>query len=73
MKPRTLIGIFLIAIGIVSFAYHGITYKSREKIVDIGSVQVTVEKTKTFPLPLIIGAVALVGGIVLLVGNKKGD
>ena len=72
MKPRTLIGIFLIAIGIVAFAYQGITYKSREKIVDIGSVQVTAEKTKTFPLPPIVGAVALVGGIVLLVMDKRG-
>ncbi len=73
MKPRTLIGIVLIAIGIVAFAYHGITYKSREKIVDIGSVQVTAEKTKTFPLPPIVGAVALVGGIVLLVTDRKGN
>ena len=72
MKPRTLIGIFLIAIGIVAFAYHGITYKTREKIVDIGSVQVTAEKTKTFPLPPIVGAVAVVGGIVLLVMDKRG-
>lgn len=72
MKPRTLIGIFLIAIGIVAFAYQGITYKSREKIIDIGSVQVTSEKTKTFPLPPIVGAVALVGGIVLLVMDKRG-
>lgn len=71
MKPRTLIGIFLIAIGIVAFAYQGITYKSREKIIDIGSVQVTSEKTKTFPLPPIVGAVALVGGIVLLVMDKR--
>lgn len=72
MKPRTLIGIFLIAIGIVAFAYQGITYKSREKIIDIGSVQVTSEKTKTFPLPPIVGAVAVVGGIVLLVMDKRG-
>jgi hypothetical protein len=71
LKPRTLIGIILIAIGIVAFAYHGITYKSREKIVAIGSVQVTAEKTKTFPLPPIVG-VALVGGLVLLVIDKKG-
>ncbi len=53
------------------FTYHGITYKTREKIVDIGSVEVTSEKTKTFPLPPVVGAVALVGGIVLLVIDKK--
>lgn len=73
MKTYTLTGIILIVMGIVAFAYQGITYTTREKVVDIGPIQVTADKTKTLPLPPIVGAVALVGGIVLLVvGNKKG-
>jgi hypothetical protein len=44
-----LIGIILVAIGIVSFAYQGITYKTREKVVDIGPIHMTAEKTKTLP------------------------
>jgi hypothetical protein len=71
VKPYTLIGIILIAIGIVAFAYQGVTYTTREKVVDLGPVQVTAEKTKTVPLPPIVGAVALVGGIVLLVIERK--
>ena len=73
MKTYTLTGIILIVIGIVAFAYQGITYTTREKVVDIGPIQMTAEKTKTLPLPPIVGGIALVGGIVLLVmGNKKG-
>jgi len=73
MKTYTLIGIILIVIGIVALAYQGITYTTKEKVVDIGPIQMTAEKTKTLPLPPIVGGVALVGGIVLLVmGNKKG-
>ena len=54
------------------FAYQGITYTTREKVVDLGPIQVTAEKTNTIPLPPIVGAIALVGGIVLLVmGSKK--
>jgi hypothetical protein len=72
MKTNTLIAIILIAVGIVAFAYQGITYTSREKVVDLGAVQVTAEKTRTFPLPPIVGGIALVGGIVLLLmGSKK--
>jgi Short repeat of unknown function (DUF308) len=72
MKTYTIIGIILIVAGIVAFAYQGITYTTREKVVDIGPIQMTAEKTKTLPLPPIVGAIALVGGIVLLVmGNKK--
>jgi uncharacterized membrane protein YidH (DUF202 family) len=72
MKTNTLIAIILIAVGIVAFAYQGITYTSKEKVVDLGPVQVTAEKTRTFPLPPIVGGIALVGGIVLLLmGSKK--
>ena len=73
MKPKIIIAILLIALGVVAFAYQGITYTTREKVVDLGPLQLTAEKTRTIPLPPIVGAIALVGGIVLLfVGSKKG-
>ncbi|MDO9110434.1 MAG: DUF3185 domain-containing protein [Desulfatirhabdiaceae bacterium] len=71
MKPTLLIAIILIAIGIVAFGYQGITYTTKENVVDIGPLKVTAEKTKTLPLPPIVGAIALVGGIVLLVVGRK--
>ena len=73
MKPKIIIAIVLIILGIAALAYQGITYKTREKVVDLGPIQVTAEKTRTFPLPPILGAIALVGGIVLLItGSRKG-
>jgi hypothetical protein len=71
MKTYMLVAIILIVIGIVAFAYQGITYTTREKVVDLGPIHMTAEKTRTFPLPPVVGAVALVGGIVLLVAGKK--
>ena len=72
MKTYSVIGIILIAIGIIALAYQGITYTTREKVVDIGPIQMTADKTKTIPLPPIVGGIALVGGIILLVaGGKK--
>jgi len=73
MKPKIIIAIILIVLGVVAFAYQGITYTTREKVVDLGPLQLTAEKTRTIPLPPIVGAIALVGGIVLLViGREKG-
>jgi hypothetical protein len=73
MNTSRLLAIILIAVGIVAFAYQGITYTTREKAVDLGPVHITTEKTRTLPLPPIAGAIALVGGVVLLVmGNKRG-
>ena len=68
----TLIGLALIVLGIVAFAYQGITYTSREKIIDIGPIQATADTQKTIPLSPVLGGLALVGGIVLVVvGAKK--
>lgn len=72
MKTHLLLGIILIVIAFLAFAYQGISYTSREKVVDLGTLQMTAERTKTLPLPPIVGGVALVGGIVLLVmGGKR--
>ena len=72
MKPKIIIAVILIALGIAALAYQGITYTTREKVVDLGPIQMTAEKSKTIPLPPILGAIALVGGIVLLVvGSRK--
>jgi len=72
MRINTVIAILLIILGILAFAYQGINYTSREKVIDLGPVEITTEKTNTFPLPPVVGGIALVGGIVLLlVGNKK--
>ena len=72
MKPYTIIGIILIAVAVAAFGYQGISYTTREKVVDIGPLQMTAEKTRTLPLTPIAGGVALIGGIALLVvGQKK--
>jgi len=71
MSPKTILAVILIAAGVLVLAYQGITYTTREKVVDLGPLQMTAEKTKTFPLPPIFGGIALVGGIVLLVVGKR--
>ena len=72
MKPIMMIGLVLIVFGIGALAYKGITYTTREKIIDIGSIQASADVQKTIPLSPILGGLSLVGGIVLVViGRKK--
>jgi drug/metabolite transporter (DMT)-like permease len=72
VKPAGILGIILIVIGIVALAYGGFTYTKREKVVDLGPLKVSADREKTVPLPPILGALCLVGGVVLVVvGNKS--
>jgi len=71
MKTTRVFAIILIAVGFLALAYQGFTYTTREKVVDIGPVHVTTEKTKTFPLPPILGVIAVASGLVLLVFGRK--
>ena len=72
MKPAGIVGIILIAIGVIALAYGGFSYTKREKIIDAGPLQVSADREKTVPFPPILGGICLIGGIVLvLVGNKK--
>jgi uncharacterized membrane protein HdeD (DUF308 family) len=72
VKPVTVVGIALIILGVLALAYQGITYTTREKIIDLGPLKASVDKEKSIPLPPIVGALALVGGVVLvIVGARK--
>ena len=68
----TLVGIALIVLGIVAFAYRGIPYTSREKVVDIGPVQASGDIRKTIPMsPFLIGLALVSGAALVAVGSRK--
>jgi len=71
MKPIALTGIVLIVLGLAALVYGGITYTSRETVIDLGPLQATADRERTFPLPPVAGIVAVAGGIALLVAGAR--
>jgi hypothetical protein len=71
VKPVTLVGVALIILGVLALAYQGITYTTREKVIDLGPLKASVDKERTIPLPPILGALALAGGVVLVVVGAR--
>ena len=65
------IGVLLLILGIVALGYQGFTYVTRDKVVDLGPVEITKEKTKTVFLPPVLGIAALAAGIALLVSGSR--
>lgn len=65
-------GIIIVILGLVLTIITAFTFFTREKIVDIGSLKITANKPHHLSWSPLIGvAVMVVGGVVILVSNKK--
>ena len=71
MELKKVIGAVLIALGLVALVYQGITYTSRDTVIDIGPLHATADRQKTLPLSPVLGFVAVAGGLLLLVAPAR--
>jgi drug/metabolite transporter (DMT)-like permease len=71
MNGRTILGIALLVIGLFALAYQGFTYTTQTKVLDIGPIQATKEEHHSVPLPPILGALALISGLVVVVAGQR--
>jgi hypothetical protein len=72
MNARIIVAILLLALGVVGLGYQGITYTTRERVVDAGPLKVDAEKKHSISLLPIAAGLLVAGGVVLLlVGRRK--
>ena len=71
MKNTTLVGAFLLIIGIVLLVFQGFSFTRKEKVVDIGSVQISKDKRESVWLPPIVGWIVTGTGVALLVSGLR--
>jgi hypothetical protein len=71
MRPIAIVGLVLIMFGLAALVYQGITYTSRETVLDIGPLHATADREKTVPLPPVLGIVAVAGGVALLIAGVR--
>ena len=66
------IGLIIIVIGLIMTLYTGFNYVTKEKIVDIGGVELTADKDHTASWSPFIGiGIMVIGGVVFLYGKRK--
>ena len=71
-KVMIIVGVILIMAGALALFYRGIPYTSRDVVVDVGPITATAVSDKTWPVPPILGGLAIAGGVVLIVvGARK--
>jgi hypothetical protein len=71
MRAFAIVGALLIVLGVAALAYQGVTYISRETVIDIGPLHATTDREKTLPLPPLVGIAAVAGGVALLVAGVR--
>ena len=72
MKPLAIVGIVLIVIGIIGFAYGGLRWTTEKKDAQLGPLEITHKESHGIDFPPIASGICLVGGVILLiVGSRK--
>ena len=66
-----IIGIILIAAGILMLVMKGFSFTQEKKVVDIGPIEINAKEKKTVAWPTYAGAILLVAGVVVIVLDKK--
>lgn len=71
MRPGAVVGALLILSGVIMLALGGFSFKSRERVADVGPIEVTAERERSIPVPPILAGLAIVGGVLLIVANTR--
>lgn len=71
MKNIPILGVILILLGAAVLAYHQFSYKTRETVLEIGPIKATAERTKTVPIPPILGWALIGSGVCVLIFRAR--
>jgi drug/metabolite transporter (DMT)-like permease len=71
MRPGTVLGALLILAGVIALSVGGFSFTTRDKVADVGPIQVTTEHQRSLPISPILGGLAIVGGVVLIVASSR--
>jgi hypothetical protein len=64
--PMKALGLVLVVLGLAALVYGGITWTTKDTIVDAGPIEITKTDRDGFAIPPLAGVVAVVAGVALL-------
>ena len=66
-----ILGIVLIAAGILMLVFRGFNFTQEKKVLDIGPIEINKKEKKSVEWPIYGGVIALVAGVALVISDKK--
>jgi hypothetical protein len=71
MRPATVIGALLILAGVIALSAGGFSFTRRDKVAEVGPLQVTTEHQRSLPLSPGLSGLAIAAGVVLIVASSR--
>jgi UPF0716 family protein affecting phage T7 exclusion len=71
VRPGTVLGALLILAGVIALSVGGFSLTTREKVAELGPVEVTTERQHAVPLSPLVGGIAIAAGVVLIVASSR--
>jgi hypothetical protein len=71
MNIMTIVGVILIALGVIGLIYGGISYTSQKNVVEVGAVHLQVDHKHQIPVSPIAGAAAVAAGVILIIVGRR--
>ena len=65
------LGVMLVILGIVALVYGGISYSRQRTVLEVGSLKVTATEHRSVPIPAVVGAIVLIGGVAMLLYKPR--
>ena len=65
------LGVVLVILGIVALVYGGISYNRQRTVLEVGSLKVTATEHRSVPIPAVVGAIVLIGGVAMLLYKPR--
>ena len=72
MSARQIVGLVLVAIGMISLLWGGISWTHEETVVDLGPIEARAQERETIPIPPFAGGIALAAGAILVLAASRG-
>ena len=71
-EPAAIVGVILIIVGIIGFAWGGLGWTTQKKDAQLGPLEITHKESHGIAFPPIASGICLIGGIALVVmGSRK--
>jgi hypothetical protein len=64
-------GAILILVGAIALIYGGFSYTKRDKVLDVGPIEASVDRKERVPISPVLGGLAVVAGLVMVFAGGR--